>query len=76
MLDLAETLQAHLQAVELQLWQHVPIHTPRFRHNTSNILESFNFILKTGHKLYTVEVLDQIWHCNMQSRCDQLHKAE
>lgn len=52
------------------------MHTPPYGHNTSNVSESFNFILKADRELPILELFDQIWHRNMQSRSDRLREAE
>lgn len=76
MLELSAEPRAYLEAAEPRLWSYALIHTPRYGHDTSNISESFNFILKADRELPVLGLLDQIWHRNMQSRSDRLRKAE
>jgi hypothetical protein len=65
----------YLEAASPENWVEVLFRGWRYGHDTSNIVESQNGVLKLDRELPIVPLLDAIWHRVMEKRADRLCAA-
>ena len=65
----------YLEQAEPETWAEAWFRGRRFGHDTSNIAESLNQVLRIDRELPIVELLDAIWHRVMEKRGQRLLAA-
>ena len=65
----------YLESQELEKWVECLFRGRRYGHDTSNIAESLNQVLRFDRELPVVEMLDNLWHRVMEKRAQRLLTA-
>ena len=63
---------AYLEAAEPETWAEALFLGWRYGHDTSNIMESLNQVIKLNQELSVLELLDSLWHQTMEKWADHL----
>ena len=66
---------AYLEAADPESWAEALFRGRRYGHDTSNVAESLNQVLRFDRELPIMELLDSIWHRVMEKRADRLAAA-
>jgi hypothetical protein len=66
---------AYLAAAEPKTWATAFFDGSRYGHDTSNVVESLNMVLRLDRELPITELCDSIWHLVMEKRASQLALA-
>ena len=73
--EVKKKAEEYLRNVDPQLWAESHFPSRRYGHDTSNIVESLNNILKLDRELNIIELLDTIWHRTMELRSQRYTEA-
>jgi hypothetical protein len=65
----------YLEAASPETWATAFFPGQRYGHDTSNVAESLNQVLRFDRELPILELLDSIWHRVMEKRADRLAAA-